>query len=167
MKNASNGWACTARRALAQAIALGLVCVCGPLAAAGASDEAKLTVTAAVMKRASLKVLAQPAAVMITTDDIARGYVEVPAPAQVAIQSNSPSGYLLEFATEADFMRHILVKGLDTDVQVGPLGGAVMQPSSGSGVTRVTLALRFRFELSESARQGTYSWPIRLSVAPL
>lgn len=119
------------------------------------------------MKRASLKVLAQPASVMVTTDDIARGYVEVPAPAQVAIQSNSLSGYLLEFATEADFMRHILVKGLDTDVRVGPLGGAVMQPSSGAGVTRVTLALRFRFELSESARQGTYPWPIRLSVTPL
>jgi hypothetical protein len=132
-----------------------------------AGSETKLTVTATVLKRASLKTLAQPSSVTITAADIARGYVDVPAAAQVAIQNNSLGGYLLEFAAQGDFMRQIMVKGLANDVQLSPAGGAVMQPSSGSGVTRTTLALGFRFMLSESTQQGTYPWPMRLSVTPL
>ena len=94
--------------------------------AAVASDQAKLTVSATVLKHASLKVLAQPTSVVVTAADIARGYVDVAAPAQIAIKSNSPLGYMLEFANQGDFMRRILVRGLATEVQLSPAGGAVM-----------------------------------------
>ena len=132
-----------------------------------AGTETKLMVTATVLKRATLKTLAQPSSVVVTAADIARGYVDMPAAAQLAIQNNSLGGYLLEFAAQGDFMRQIMVKGLGNDVQLSPAGGAVMQPSTGSGVTRTTLALGFRFVLSESAREGIYAWPMRLSVTPL
>lgn len=154
-----------AQFAIFAALAVGLPSVSTPVAAAG-SSEAKLTVSATVLKRASLRMLAQPASIVITASDIERGYVDVPAAAQVAIQSNSPDGYLLEFTSGGDFMRQILVRGLANDVQLSPVGGAVMQ-SSGGGVTRTTLALGFRFVLAESAKEGTYSWPMRLSVTPL
>lgn len=131
------------------------------------ADQAKVTVSATVMKHASLKVLAQPAAVVITAEDVARGYVDVAAPAQVAIRSNSPRGYMLEFANEGDFMRGILVRGLSSDVQLSPAGGAVMQSGSATGVTRATLDIGFRFMLAENAVPGTYAWPMRLSVAPV
>jgi hypothetical protein len=162
MRKAGNA----ARFAIFGAMAIGLLGASVPLTAA-ASSEAKLTVSATVLKRASLKVLAQPSSVVVTAADIARGYVDVPAAAQVAIQNNSLGGYLLEFASQGDFMRQIMVRGLASDVQLSPAGGAIMQPSTGSGVTRTTLALGFRFLLSESAQQGTYAWPMRLSVTPL
>lgn len=138
-----------------------------PAPAAMATEQAKVTVSATVLKHASLRVLAQPAAVVITAEDIARGYVDVASPAQVAIKSNSPRGYMLEFANEGDFMRQILVKGLPSDVQLSPAGGAVMQPYAGTGVTRATLELGFRFLLAASARPGTYAWPVHLSVSPI
>jgi hypothetical protein len=166
MRTLKNGWTRTAQLAIFSAVVLALLGGLGPAAAAG-SAETKLTVTATILKRASLKVLAQPSSVVVTAADVARGYVDVSAPAQVAVQSNSSSGYMLEFSSEGDFMRQTLVKGLGTDVQLSPAGGAVMQRSSSSGVTRTTLALGFRFLLSESAQQGTYSWPMRLSVTPL
>jgi hypothetical protein len=134
---------------------------------AAASGSQNLVVTATVLKRASLRVLAQPSAVVVTSADVEKGYVDVPAPAQVAIQSNSPSGYLLEFSNAGDFMRQILVKGLTNDVQLSPAGGAITQSPSSSGVTRTTLALGFRFLLSASTQQGTYPWPIRMSVSAL
>lgn len=138
-----------------------------PAPAIADGSEAKLTVTATVLKRASLKILTQPSAVTVTAADIARGYVDLPVPAQVAIESNSASGYMLDFAYQAGFARQILVQGLSSEVQLGPGGGAVLQPASGSGVTRTTLALGFRFVLSELAQQGVYSWPMQLSVTPL
>ena len=154
----------TVQCAVMGAASLGVLLASG---SAVAGSETKLTVTATILKRATLKTLAQPSSVVVTAADIARGYVDVPAAAQLAIQNNSLSGYLLEFAAQGDFMRQIMVKGLGNDVQLSPAGGAVMQPSTGSGVTRTTLALGFRFVLSESAREGTYTWPMRLSVTPL
>jgi hypothetical protein len=90
----------------------------------------------------------------------------VAAPAQLAIKSNSPRGYLLEFANEGDFMREIHVSGLASELQLSPAGGAVMQPAAASGITRATLGLGFRFLLAASVHPGTYAWPVHLSVTP-
>jgi len=166
MRKLNNVWIRKAQLAIFGTLLLALLGASGAATAAG-SNEVKLTVTATVLKRATLKTLAQPSSVVVTAADIARGYVDVPAPAQVAIQNNSTDGYLLEFASQGDFMRQILVKGLSSDVQLSPAGGAVMQSGGRSGVTRTTLALGFRFVLSESAQQGTYPWPMQLSVTPL
>jgi hypothetical protein len=135
--------------------------------AAANQAEMQLRVSATVLKRASVQVISQPAAVTVSADDLVRGYVDVPAPAQLAIKSNSPSGYLLEFANQGDFMSQILVTGLASNLQFGPDGGVVAQPGNSNGVTRATLNLGFRFLLSASAQPGIYAWPIRLSVAAL
>ena len=145
-----------------QAMVFGLLC-----ATFSAQADTKVTVSATILKRASLQVLAQPSSVNVTAADIARGYVDVPAASQVAVRSNAPAGYLLEFASQGDFMRQIVVRGLETDVQLSPAGGMVSQKAAGKGVTKATLALGFRFLLSESAQEGTYAWPMRLSVVPL
>jgi hypothetical protein len=145
-------------------LAAGLLCL--PLKS-HAAGETKLMVTATVTKHASLQVLAQPSSVVVTAADLARGYVDVPGTSQVAIQSNTVGGYMLEFASQGDFMRQILVKGLGGVVQLSPEGGLVTQNAASTGVTKTTLALGFRFLLSESAQAGTYAWPMRLSVIPL
>jgi hypothetical protein len=136
-------------------------------AQAQASAGAEVKVSATVRKHASLEVLAQPGSVQITQMDIARGYVEVPAPVQVAVKSNTQEGYLLVFDNHGDFFRQARVRGLAGDVQVGAGGGQVAQRLAGAGVSRVTLALSFRFELSESAREGVYAWLMQLSAMPL
>ena len=152
-----------------QTAVLGAVATTVLLAPAGviAGGSQKLTVTATIAKQASLKVLTQPSVVVVTSGDVARGYVDVPTPAQLAVRSNSLSGYLLEFASEGAFMRQILVTGLASNVQLSPAGGTVMQPPSGAGVTDTTVALGYRFLLAESTTQGTYPWPMRVSITPL
>jgi hypothetical protein len=155
----------TVRLALYGMVMIGLLAVPEELIAG--PNQATLSVSATVLKHASLKVLAQPSSVVVTAADIARGYVDGPAAVQVAIQNNSAGGYLLEFASQGDFMRRILVRGLAHETQLSPAGGAIAQPSTGSGVTRTTLGLGFRFLLSASAQPGTYPWPMRVSVTPL
>lgn len=145
-----------------------LVFLMAPVFSVGHAIEAKLLVSATVMKQASLQVLTQPATVVVTAADIARGYVEVLAPAQFAVQSNSRNGYLLMFGSEGEFLRQTLVRGLGNDVQLDGIGGGVAQQSAGgSGITKAVLALTFRFILSDVAKQGVYAWPMRLSVSAL
>ncbi len=153
----------TVQVAMCSALALSLLAV----PATATAGDGKLTVSATILKHASLNVLAQPSSVVVTMADISRGYVDVAAPAQVAIKSNTSGGYLLEFASQGDFMSQIVVRGLANDVQMSPSGGFVMQAATGSGMTRTTLDLRFRFFLAEAALAGTYSWPMHLSVTPL
>jgi hypothetical protein len=135
---------------------------------ATAGDTARVAVTATVAKRANLRLVSQPGSVVITSADIARGYVDVPIPAEYAVHSNSRAGYVLDFSAQGDFMSQILVRGLGSDIQLGPDGGQVVrQPAPGSVGKPSQLAVGFRFLLSEATAQGTYPWPMRLSVTPL
>lgn len=137
----------------------------GACPASAASQQ--LTITAAVVKRASLKIVAQPASVVISAEDIARGYVDVPRSTRVAVTNNSRDGYMLEFAGTGEFIRQITVQGLDAEVQMEPAGGLVTRPGATLAAATDTLTLGFRFILSGSARPGTYTWPLRLGVAPI
>jgi hypothetical protein len=149
------------------AIVFWMACLALTNAAAAEADSGTLAVTATVAKRATLQVLAQPASVLVTDADVARGYVEVQAPVQVAVQSNSPAGYMLVLAGQHDFVREVLMSGLDSDVQVSANGGMIPQRSTGRGVLRKTLELRFRFVLAKNALRGEHPWPMQLSVTPL
>src|SRR5659263_307590 len=100
MKDVRKSWVRALKRLLFSGVSLGLLGT--PLVASISSDEAKLTVTATVLKRASLQVLAQPASVVVTAADIARGYVDVPSPLQIMVQNNSRDGYMLTFESQAD-----------------------------------------------------------------
>lgn len=133
--------------------------------AAAASQP--LNVTANVLKQASMRVLAQPAAVVVTTADIRRGYVDAPDSVHLSIRSNSAEGYVLDFAGEGDFIRRIQVTGLGSEVQMGPAGGLVPQSGAMSRPVNTSVLLTFRFILSDVAKPGTYRWPMRLSAWPM
>lgn len=152
-----------ARQALVCALCFGFLLIAAAPAAAD-PGVGKLAVSATILKHTIMKIVAQPASVTVTAADIVRGYVEAPAPVQVAIQTNSPTGYLLEFGSHDNFMQQIRVTGLDSEVQLGSAGGVVTQAVPGRGRRNITLFLAFRFMLSETAKQGVYPWPMRLAV---
>ena len=130
------------------------------------ADDARMMVSATVLKHARLSLLSQPTSLVITAADVSRGYVEVAAPTELAIQSNSLDGYALEFLGDGDKFRQIIVTGLSRDVQMEATGGLVIQPTIGPAVTRITLRLGYRFALASLTQPGVYSWPLRLSVIP-
>lgn len=138
-----------------------------PIASIADSSGVKLSVSATILKHASLKVLTQPTSVRLTAADIARGYVDVTSPAEVAVQSNTSNGYRLIFDSQGEFVRQTLVKGLGAELQLGASGGAVTYRPPGRGMSRTVHHLEFRFLLSNSAQQGVYAWPLSLSVLPL
>lgn len=166
--NMPRGHGCTRPFTRACWSALAAVLIAAPMTAAAGAQEAKLAVSATVLKHASMKVLAQPSTVVVTPADIARGYVDVPVATRILVRSNTQQGFMLDFASSGgDGIRQMLVRGLGADVQLGPDGGGVAQRVSGQGMTRTALDLSFRFVLSGAAQQGVQPWPVRLSVTPL
>jgi hypothetical protein len=130
----------------------------------GSSTSAKITITATVVERTRMQILDQVQELVVTGADIMRGYVEVPAASRVLVKSNNPSGYLLSFevmsGSDAIFNTvNVIVGG--RDVQLLPGGSWIPQPYNRGGVTT---DVSYRFALGKSARPGTYSWPVMVSV---
>ncbi|NJD63579.1 MAG: hypothetical protein FIA93_12785 [Deltaproteobacteria bacterium] len=132
-----------------------------------ASGSARITVTATVPARATVKVLHQRPEVVITNADIARGYVDLPSASRIEIRNNSHAGYLLIFeGMEGPFpmFDQVLVKGLGTEIQIGPGGGWIPRPHVRG---TVTMELSYRFVLAKHARPGAYAWPFAITTRPL
>lgn len=157
--------------AIFQAAGLALVAVTVLGLAGGArtaiAADARLAVSATVLKHASLTVLSQPRSLVITSADLVQGYVELPGAVQMAVRSNTRSGYMLVFDVEAAFVDATWVRGLQSNIQLSATGGVVPLSASGHGMSTSTHDLGLRFLLAPSAREGIYLWPMRVSVVPM
>jgi hypothetical protein len=151
--------------ALVAALSLAAVPDVHPSSAGGASSRsAKITVTATVPARASLKILHQTPELVVTNADISRGYIEVSAGSRIEVRNNSQAGYLLAFEGLAAPFREVYVQGLENEVQISSGMGWVPQPYTKG---TVTMELSYRFILSENAEPGTYAWPLAITAQPL
>jgi hypothetical protein len=87
-------------------------------------------------------------------------------PVSISIQSNSRSGFLLTWSSEASFIRQTIVKGLGADIQMDGQVGSVVLGADGKkvGLFKSEWSMTFRFVLSPDAKPGVYAWPVQLSV---
>jgi hypothetical protein len=130
-------------------------------------DSAKVEVSATVLPRTTLTVRSQPRMLVVTREDIRRGYVEVPAASRIEVVSNDPRGYLLVFENHAGpeaLFREVIIEGLGRQVQIGPSGGWIPRTET---LSPMAAELSYRFSLAEDARPGTYPWPLSLSTRTL
>ena len=132
-----------------------------------AAGTARVRVTATVPSRATLRVLQQAKTLVVTPEDVARGYVDAPAASRIEVRNNNRGGCLLvcegTAGPDAPFGR-ISVRGFERDVEIGPGGGFVPHPYAPAPVTA---ELSYRFSLDRDARPGTYPWPLQVSVRPM
>ena len=143
---------------------MGVVALAVLLAGPAIADQAqtRFTVSAVVPKRVTLTVLEQPAQLTLSSEDIERGYKEVSA--RYRVQHNDPHGYLLHLAPRIGLTRHVEVRGLATDVELGDTDLAIRQASAGR---LYEFELAFRFVLDPEARPGSYALPVHVTAAPL
>ena len=143
---------------------LGVVALAALLAGPALADQAqtRFTVSAVVPRRVTLTVLEQPVQLMLSAEDIERGYKDVAARYQV--RHNDPNGYLLHLAPRIGLTRHVEVRGLGAAIQLGDADLAVRQASVGR---LHDFELAFRFVLDPSARPGSYALPVHVTAAPL
>jgi len=143
---------------------MGVVALAVLLSGPALADQARarFTVSAVVPKRVTLTVLEQPAQLMLSVDDIERGYKDVSARYQV--RHNDPRGYLLHLAPRVGLTRQVEVRGLASDVLLGDEEVAIRQASAGR---LHDFELAFRFVLDTAAQPGAYALPVHVTAAPL
>jgi hypothetical protein len=143
---------------------MGVVALAALLAGPALADQAqtRFTVSAVVPKRVTLTVLEQPVQLMLSAEDIERGYKDVAARYQV--RHNDPNGYLLHLAPRIGLTRHVAVHGLASEVLLGDEAVAIRQASA-ARLHDVELA--FRFVLDDAVRPGTYELPVHVTAIPL
>jgi len=137
----------------------------GPRAAGASEARTTLLVGATVEPVARIQQESRPSEVLVSAADVRRGYVEVPQPTWLEVNSNSPNGIALDLTPLNSMMRSTIVSGFEFEQSLGADGGTLVhrwqRPQS------LRLSLRFKFMLAPGVAPGRYEWPLRLDVRPL
>ncbi len=105
----------------------------------------------------------QTGSISITSEDIARGYVDVKRGTVLEVKTNNKNGYLLSFENENGPYKEVWVIDKTRTTVLSGSGGLIHQPYPGT--MRVeTKELGYRFLLSDDAMPGSYPWPLRVDV---
>lgn len=128
-------------------------------------SRALMPISATVVAVAHIERNSSPYELLLSAADLRRGFVDVPQPASLVVNSNSATGFALEVIALNPMISTIVVDGLDAPQVLGAEGGTLVQRWSGPQSRRLTL--RFRMMLAPGAAPGRYPWPVRLNVRPL
>lgn len=143
-------------------VALSLASSAAVTEANAGQAKASIQVSAVVVSWApAIQVDYQAAQLTITPEDIARGYVEVPAASQFRILGGTRSSWLVDLFARGQLFTSAQIEGFGGSAQVGADGGTLfLRNRSPDGVTR----LSYRFTLGAGVQPGSYQWPLAMSV---
>ena len=133
--------------------------------ACAGQKRAGFAVTVTVVAVARLQILEQMPILRISSDDVRRGYVEVPDATLLQVKTNNPAGFALDFHALGGVFRAIRVKWGGGEAEIGSEGGTVVQRHPAAGMA--PLRLSYRFFLAEHLPPGDYAWPLLVAARPL
>lgn len=148
------------RLLLATIVSLALL---APEVAHGASTSASMNVSAVVLARAVVNVVQQPAQVVVTADDIKRGYVDIAEPFVVKVRTNSRRGYQLQVANSDPAFRTVEIRSGDLSMNVAG-ESFTARPYVPGGES---IAMTVRFALAEGVHEGSHAFPLAVAAEPL
>ena len=134
----------------------------GPVASEAGGSIASFTAKATVKNTARMVVMHQSQQLVITSEDITQGFLEMPAASRIEVRNSSLFGYMISFEAQEGPFQRVLVRGLGRELQLGSGSGWLLRPHvRGPEV----LELTYRFILKHDALPGTYPWPLQMNVA--
>ena len=136
-----------------------------PCAFAQRTASAEMRVSAVVVARCLLHVDSAPEFLNVSSEDVARGFVDLAVPLQFTVRTNDPLGYVLEFAMPDGVVRAIEIRGPDFEVTVTGSEGWIVRPFVGSAPFASRLKLRAR--LTPGTTPGSYPWQLAVSARPV
>jgi len=144
----------------------GLALWTGSSGPAAAADRAYVTLSARVLSRTSIDMQRVPEHLVISPQDVARGYVDMQEPVELVIRSNHPGAVFLGFTRLAGYLQAIDVGASEGGAPLSVESGAVVLPQIGPGLRTRTVSLRLRFMLAPGTTAGTIPFPLVLFVTP-
>src|SRR5204863_10007157 len=129
-----------------------------------ADVRAFMTVSATVVDTVSIRTVHQAEHLVVTAQDIERGYVEVIGGSRFEVRNKGPS--LIEVRPLNPIFRAVRVTGPEGSAEFDASGGTMMQRFASNG-NAVGVSLAYRFQLAPGVAPGAYKWPIALTLMPL
>ena len=144
-------------------IAIALLLALARTANGASASQSRVVITANVLARVQLTVLRQPGMIVVSEQDVRRGYVDAESPVLTELRSNTPKGCIITIESDSPAVREMEVKTMGRTVSVHSPGGMIVLPVSG----RQSVLFSFRFFLAKDALPGTYAWPVQINAMPL
>jgi len=126
-----------------------------------ASSTSSLNVSVEVVARTIVTLDRAPASVQITSEDAARGYVDIPQAVFFRVRTNASNGYALEFEPVHYPFTRAEIRWANSGATVGS-DGAWIAHAYESGLT--TGSLDVRLILAPGVAAGSYSWPLQFDA---
>jgi len=142
-------------------ILLGVVCalVTG-VTAADNTSPGTLAVWAIGLPHGYIVLEHQAKVIDVTSEDVARGSVQIAGGSRLIVATRSQGGYAVHFAARGALFRSVQVEGIGRTVELGAQGGTVVERDAPAG--RAVVAVNYRFQLAPGTVPGTYAWPLEV-----
>ena len=95
----------------------------------------------------------QAKVIAVTSEDVARGFVQIAGGSRLIVATRSQGDYALHFATRGALFRSVQVEGIGRTVELGAQGGTVVQRDVPAG--KAVVAVNYRFQLAPATVPGT------------
>jgi hypothetical protein len=144
--------------------ALGVFLVAAAGWAGGKKASGGIAVRATVRPYARVETVSHPQTLVVTKEDVKRGYVVVIEGGGLTVRTNS-TGYLVTVELRGELPIVVAeLSGFGASRSLGPDGGTIQRYTGGPG--RESIDMGWRFHLVEGATPGIYEWPARITVTP-
>lgn len=125
------------------------------------SASAHFDVRVVVLPAIKVTNLQQPTDLLVTSEDVQRGYIDINSAGAPTLTSNSPFGYTVSVWFDERVVSHLSVQINENKIAVDAPGITI--PVASSKLLRSPIRMAYRLFLSPTVRAGTYSWPVRLA----
>ena len=149
-------------RRRAASIVLATAVFAAPLLAE--TRTAQMTVSVTVIARAVVDVEQMPAAIEVTADDVARGYVEVKEPMVIRVRTNSRSGYMLHADKRDETFSAVELSLPGASMTISSHESWIQRPYVRGGDA---IPVRAVLRLAPGTTAGVHALPISFSATPL
>jgi hypothetical protein len=128
----------------------------------GASAKASIDFAIRIPRVARLRQLDTPAAIEITPEDIARGYVRVNARLDLLV--NDPRGYVLAGRLDDRAFSGFRLEGLGMPVEASGSMNTIQMPPDRRLREQVPVEVSYLLRLAHDAAPGVRRWPLHLQL---
>jgi hypothetical protein len=139
----------------------------GGMPGEAAAATTRLQVSARILTHIAFRAMKTPDQISITAADVAHGYVDLAAPIEIEVRTNSPNEILVGISLNSPAFTGAVVSGPAGTMHVTPGTPSIAIPSHGEGMRTESLSLHMRLELAANTAPGVIALPVSLLISPV
>ena len=129
----------------------------------GASASASIDFQVNVPRVMQMRLVAHPATVFVTAEDVARGSIKVRGPA-VDLLVNDRFGFSIRADLATGAFSAVKISGLSSPVVATQSGATIRMGSMVGRPKPAPMPVEYELQLAPGTQPGQYAWPVTLSL---